>query len=60
MLRPKLMWLRWYDLMLGFPLDDRLNTLKMKTEERLVKRIIGRQMENGGLTRIMDDYVLFG
>nr|WP_282559947.1 hypothetical protein [Providencia rettgeri] len=59
-LRPKLMWLCWYDLMLGFPLDDGLNTLKMKTEEQLVKRIIGRQMENWGLTRIMDDYVLFG
>ncbi|MTC42277.1 hypothetical protein GKR63_07875 [Providencia sp. wls1921] len=59
-LGPKLMWLCWYDLMLGFPLDDGLNTLKMKTEEQLVKRIIGRQMENWGLTRIMDDYVLFG
>lgn len=59
-LRPKLMWLCWYDLMLGFPLDDWLNTLKMKTEEQLVEWIIGRQMENWGLTRIMDDYVLFG
>ncbi len=59
-LRPKLMWLCWYDLMLGFPLDDWLNALKMKTEEQLVEWIIGRQMENWGLERIMDDYVLFG
>ncbi|HIE5767910.1 TPA: hypothetical protein ACXN3T_002692 [Proteus mirabilis] len=59
-LHHKLMWLCWYDLMLGFPLDDWLNTLKMKTEEQLVEWIIGRQMENWGLTRIMDDYVLFG
>lgn len=59
-LRPKLMWLCWYDLILGFPLDDWVNTLKVKTEEQLVEWIIGRQMENWGLTRIMDDYVLFG
>lgn len=58
-LRHKLMWLCWYDLMLDFPLDYWLNALKMKTEEQLVEWIIGRQMENWGLTRIMDDYVLF-
>lgn len=54
------MCLYWYDLMLDFPLDDWLNALKMKTEEQLVEWIIGRQMENWGLMRIMDDYVLFG
>lgn len=41
-LRPKLMWLCWYDLMIGFPLDDLLNSLKMKTEEQLEEWIIGR------------------
>ena len=46
--------------MLGFPLDDWLNALKMKTEEQLAEWIISRQMENWGLERIMDDYVLFG
>ncbi|MEQ4924155.1 hypothetical protein [Proteus hauseri] len=48
-LRPKLMWLCWYDLMLGFPLDDWLNTLKMKTEEQLVEWLIGRQMAKLGV-----------
>lgn len=43
-LRHKVMWLYLYDLMLGFPLDDWLNALKMKTEEQLVEWIIGRQM----------------
>lgn len=52
-LRPKLMWLCWYDLTLGFPLDDWLNTLKMKTEEQLVEWIIDRQMEG------RRDYMLF-
>lgn len=41
-LRPKLMWLCWYDLMLGFPLDNWLNALKIKTEEQLMEWIIGR------------------
>ncbi|UPK81452.1 hypothetical protein LW139_01750 [Proteus vulgaris] len=58
-LYPKLIWLCWYDLMLSFPLDNWLGALKMKTEEQLVEWIIGRQMENCGLERIMDDYVLF-
>ncbi|MDQ5992378.1 hypothetical protein [Providencia stuartii] len=57
-LRPKLMWLCWYDLMLGLPLDYWLNALKMKTEEQLVEWLIGKQMENWGLEKIMDDYVL--
>ncbi|MEI9598794.1 hypothetical protein V5030_06045 [Moellerella wisconsensis] len=45
--------------MLGFPLDDWLNVLKMKTKEQLVEWIIGWQMENWGMEIIMNDYVLF-
>ncbi|EPW8797716.1 hypothetical protein ACWQOS_002594 [Morganella morganii] len=48
-LRSRLMWLCWFDLVLGFSLDDWLNTLKMKTEEQLVEWIIGKQTENWGL-----------
>lgn len=44
--------------MLGFPLDDWLNVLKMKTKEQLVEWIIGWQMENWGMEIIMNYYVL--
>ncbi|QLQ98300.1 hypothetical protein H0910_04265 [Providencia alcalifaciens] len=58
-IRPKLVWLCWYDLLLGSPLDDWNHTLKLKSKEQLVEWVIDRQAENGGLTTIMDEYVLF-
>lgn len=57
-IRPKLVWLCWYDLLLGSPLDDWNHTLKLKSKEQLVEWVIDRQAENWGLTAIMDEYVL--
>ncbi|MEQ4707557.1 hypothetical protein [Providencia huaxiensis] len=45
--------------MLSFLLDDCLNALNMKTEEQLDEWVIGSQVDNWGLERIIDDYVLF-
>ncbi|EMA4781691.1 hypothetical protein U3C50_001405 [Providencia rettgeri] len=57
-IRPKLVWLCWYDLLIGSPLDDWNHTLKLKSKEQLVEWVIDRQAENWGLTTIMDEYVL--
>lgn len=58
-IRPKLVWLCWYDLMLGAPLDDWTHSLKIKSKAQLVAWLIDRQAENWGLTALMDEYVLF-
>lgn len=41
-IRPKLVWLCWYDLLLESPLDDWNHTLKLKSKEQLVELGIDR------------------
>ncbi|MCE9873167.1 hypothetical protein LZ667_17440 [Hafnia alvei] len=55
----KLVWLCWYDLMLGAPLEDWLDNLKRKTPEELCSWLGDRQSENLRLTQLMDEYLLF-
>lgn len=58
-LRLKLVWLCWYDLMLGNGLADWTENLKIKTEEEVNHWISERQSEHYALTGIMDEYVTF-
>ncbi|KEY57318.1 hypothetical protein [Serratia sp. DD3] len=57
--RLKLVWLCWYDLMLGNSLADWIENLKIKTEEEVNHWINERQDENYALTSIVDEYVIF-
>ena len=57
--RHKLVWLCWYDLMMGTTLEDWLDNLKHKAPEDLSLWLIGRQEENISLTQMMDEYLLF-
>ena len=56
-LRLKLVWLCWYDLMLGNCLDDWTDRLKFKKSKEMDIWIYDRQAENSALTRMMDEYV---
>ncbi|EFD6878072.1 hypothetical protein HVL71_003131 [Escherichia coli] len=58
-LRLKLVWLCWYDLMLGNCLDDWTDRLKFKKSKEMDIWIYDRQAENSALTRMMDEYVCF-
>ena len=58
-LRLKLVWLCWYDLMLGNCLDDWTDNLRFKKDKEMDIWIIDRQAENPALTRLMDEYVCF-
>lgn len=58
-LRLKMVWLCWYDLMLGNSLDDWTDNLKRNSYEELCNWIIGRQEENLMITSVMDEYVTF-
>ncbi|HCR3451187.1 TPA: hypothetical protein ON570_004872 [Citrobacter werkmanii] len=58
-LRLKLVWLCWYDLMLGNCLDDWIDTLRFKNSKEMDIWINNRQEENPALTRLMDEYVCF-
>ena len=57
-LRLKLVWLCWYDLMIGNSLKDWTENLKRKSEKELAEWVIERQTENEPLTYLMDQYVL--
>lgn len=57
--RHKLVWLCWYDLMMGATLEDWLDNLKRKAPEDLGLWLVGRQEENISLTQMMDEYLLF-
>lgn len=58
-IRLKLVWLCWYDLMLGAPLTDWVDNLKFKTKEEMHHWVNARQNKNWALTRLMDEYVAF-
>lgn len=58
-LRLKLVWLCWYDLMLGNCLEDWTDNLKFKKSKEMDIWIIDRQAENPALTSMMDEYVCF-
>ncbi len=58
-IRRKLIWLCWYDLMLGAPLNDWLDNLKLMNQEELCFWLGQRQEENTALTSLMDEYVIF-
>lgn len=58
-LRYKLVWLCWYDLMMGVSLEDWLNNLKRKEPKDLSSWLVERQKENASLTQMMDEYLLF-
>lgn len=58
-LRLKLVWLCWYDLMLGNSLDDWNDNLRFKKGHEMEIWINNRQEENPALTRLMDEYVCF-
>ncbi|MFB0713512.1 hypothetical protein ACEU59_20490 [Buttiauxella noackiae] len=57
--RFKLVWLCWYDLMMGAPLEDWLENLKRKKSEELSVWLVERQEENVFLKNMMDEYLLF-
>lgn len=57
--RHKLVWLFWYDRMLGAPLDDWLENLKKMNDEEFCFWLLQRQEENSELTHLMDEYVNF-
>ena len=58
-LRLKLVWLCWYDLMLGNGFADWTENLKIKTEEEVNHWINERQSEHYALTSIVDEYITF-
>lgn len=58
-LRQKLIWLCWYDLMMGAPADDWLDILALADDEQITTWLIHRQEENTVLTDLMDEYVVF-
>lgn len=56
-LRLQLIWLCWYDLMLGNNLVDWTESLKFKTPEEVDTWVIERQIENRALANEMGEYV---
>lgn len=58
-LRLKLVWLCWYDLMLGNSLEDWTDSLRFKKGDEMEVWINERQAENAALTHMMDEYVCF-
>lgn len=58
-LRLKLVWLCWYDLMLGNCLADWVESLKFKTSEEVNSWVNDRQAENHMLTSKIDEYICF-
>lgn len=58
-LRQKLIWLCWYDLMMGAPVDDWLDMLALADDVQITTWLIHRQEENTVLTDLMDEYVVF-
>ncbi|EBG5865752.1 hypothetical protein FI246_07835 [Salmonella enterica subsp. enterica] len=58
-LRQKLIWLCWYDLMMGAPVDDWLDMLALADDVQITTWLIHRQEENTVLTALMDEYVAF-
>ncbi|HHI3410117.1 TPA: hypothetical protein ACP47P_001904 [Klebsiella pneumoniae] len=58
-LRLKLVWLCWYDLMLGNCLDDWTDHLRFKKDKEMDIWVNDRQAENSALTSLMDEYVCF-
>ncbi|ECD4596958.1 TPA: hypothetical protein H2S57_002468 [Salmonella enterica] len=58
-LRQKLIWLCWYDLMMGAPVDDWLDMLALADDVQITTWLIHRQEENTVLTALMDEYVVF-
>ncbi|EDE9645090.1 hypothetical protein GPB15_004376 [Salmonella enterica] len=58
-LRQKLIWLCWYDLMMGTPVDDWLDMLAQADNVQITTWLIHRQEENTVLTDLMDEYVMF-
>ena len=57
--RYKLVWLFWYDLMMGSSMEDWLEKLKRKMPEELSFWLMARQEENEALMQMMDEYLLF-
>ncbi len=57
--RYKLVWLFWYDLMVGSSMEDWLEKLKRKMPEELSFWLMARQEENEALMQMMDEYLLF-
>ncbi|MGG6195054.1 hypothetical protein ACQV2B_13350 [Pantoea allii] len=58
-IRLKLVWLCWYDLMLGNDLTDWIENLKFKSDAEVTQWMCDRQAENVALTNAMDEYVIF-
>lgn len=58
-LRLKLVWLCWYDLMLGNNLEDWTEKLRFKKRKEVDIWINERQAENPALTNMMDEYLCF-
>lgn len=58
-LRLKLVWLCWYDLMLGNCPDEWTDSLRFKKDKEMDIWINDRQAENPALTSLMDEYVCF-
>lgn len=58
-LRLKLVWLCWYDLMLGNCPDDWTDHLRFKKDKEMDIWVNDRQAENSALTSLMDEYVCF-
>ena len=57
-IKHKLVMLCWYDLLVGYPALDGIETLKFKASSDLNDWINQRQAENTALTFMMDEYVL--
>ncbi|EPX9373666.1 hypothetical protein A9Q62_14475 [Yersinia ruckeri] len=57
-IKHKLVMLSWYDLLVGYPALDGVETLKFKASPDLNDWINQRQAENTALTFMMDEYVL--
>ncbi|WP_353654422.1 hypothetical protein [Citrobacter sp. CK202] len=57
--RHKLVWIFWYDRMLGAPFDDRLENIKKMNDEEICFWLLQLQEENAELPHLMDEYVNF-
>lgn len=58
-IRHKLIWLCWYDLMLGASMTDWLENLKRMNHVEICFWLGQRQEKNAVLTKLMDEYVVF-
>ncbi|WP_337261397.1 MULTISPECIES: hypothetical protein [unclassified Serratia (in: enterobacteria)] len=57
-IKHKLVMLSWYDLLVGYPPLDGIETLKFNASSELDDWVNQRQAENNALTFMMDEYVL--